>query len=88
VATSANLSGSASPFSVTQAEEQLSGKVEVFLDGGPTPLRMDSTVVDTTEDPPKILRKGARIRDVEKVIQAMEKEALAEKKMVSIRLVL
>ncbi len=48
--------------SATTAEhvlEDLRGHVDVILDGGATPLGIESTIVDVTSDPPRILRYGA-----------------------------
>ena len=48
--------------SATTAEhvlEDLRGHVDVVLDGGATPLGIESTIVDVTSDPPRILRYGA-----------------------------
>ncbi len=39
--------------------EDLRGHVDVVLDGGATPLGIESTIVDVTSDPPRILRYGA-----------------------------
>ncbi len=48
--------------SATTAEhvlEDLRGHVDVVLDGGATPFGIESTIVDVTSDPPRILRYGA-----------------------------
>lgn len=56
--TSANLSGKPAPLTVREALEQLGGKVDVALDAGKCKLGVPSTVVDTTAQRLKILRKG------------------------------
>ena len=38
--------------------EDLDGRVELILDGGPTPVGVESTVLDMTTDPPMLLRPG------------------------------
>jgi len=57
-ATSANLHGLPSPVTCSEAHEQLGDRVDIYLDGGPTPLRGESTVVDLSGDRPKVLRQG------------------------------
>lgn len=57
-ATSANAAGKPSPVTVEDAFAQLPG-VDVIVDGGPCPGRVESTVVDVTVDPPRIVREGA-----------------------------
>jgi L-threonylcarbamoyladenylate synthase len=57
--TSANLSGAANPLTAQDVLDQLGGRIELLLDGGPCPGGVPSTVVDCTQDPPAILREGA-----------------------------
>ena len=57
-ATSANVSGNPSPVTADDAAAQLPD-VDVIVDGGPCPGGVESTVVDVTVDPPRILRQGA-----------------------------
>lgn len=56
---SANISGEASPTDARQVIDHLAGKVELIIDGGPAPGGVPSTVVDCTQEPPRILRLGA-----------------------------
>ncbi len=58
-ATSANLSGRPSPRTAADVLADLNGRVEMVLDGGPCPGGVDSTVIDVTCDPPRVLRTGA-----------------------------
>lgn len=58
-ATSANLAGNPSPVTAQEAVEELGGRIELVLDGGPCPGGVPSTVLDLTTDPPTILRPGA-----------------------------
>lgn len=53
VAPSANVSGEPSPVSANQVCTGL----DLVLDGGPTKHRKDSTILDLTVRPPKVLRK-------------------------------
>lgn len=57
--TSANLSGQENPRTAGDVLWQLGGRIELILDGGPTPGGVPSTVVDCTGVDPKILRQGA-----------------------------
>jgi L-threonylcarbamoyladenylate synthase len=59
VAPSANLSGGRSPVSAQEALKDLDGMIDTILDSGPTTVGVESTVVDMTVSPPKILREGA-----------------------------
>jgi len=55
---SANLSGRPSPTTAAHVLEDLQGKVDVIIDGGPTGLGVESTVLDLTASPPVLLRPG------------------------------
>ncbi len=57
--TSANRTSQPPAVSAQQALDQLDGRVNVILDGGPAPLSHESTVVSFATDPPMILRQGA-----------------------------
>lgn len=65
---SANRSGNPPATAADQARDQLGEQVAVYLDGGPSPIGVASTIVDITGDIPRVLRVGAvpldRIRDV------------------------
>ena len=62
-APSANRSGHVSPTSATHVLEDLGGHDILILDGGPTPIGIESTVVDLTGATPALLRTGAIGRD-------------------------
>lgn len=67
---SANLSGKPSPTKVEHVLEDLMGKIDVVIDAGETPLKIESTVIDTTSEPPKILRIGALpLDEIKKVVK-------------------
>lgn len=57
-ATSANLSGAASPVTAEEVVAQLAGRVALILDGGRCPGGVPSTLVDITGERPVILRPG------------------------------
>jgi tRNA threonylcarbamoyl adenosine modification protein (Sua5/YciO/YrdC/YwlC family) len=56
---SANLTGHPSPQDCDAAEEMLGDAVSVYLDGGPTPAAVPSSIVDVTGKVPVLLRAGA-----------------------------
>ncbi|WP_163182631.1 L-threonylcarbamoyladenylate synthase [Neobacillus sedimentimangrovi] len=62
-APSANSSGKPSPTTAAHVVEDLNGKIAGVLDGGPTGVGVESTVVDCTEDVPIILRPGGITRE-------------------------
>lgn len=55
---SANLSGKPSPTTAKHVMNDLSGKVEMIIDGGRATLGLESTIVDLSGDAPMILRPG------------------------------
>jgi len=57
--TSANLSGQRSPVTAEEVRKQLGASVDIIIDGGRCPGGIESTVVDVTVDPPRVLREGA-----------------------------
>ena len=65
---SANLTGSPAAITAAQAREQLGDTVDVYLDGGPCETDTPSTIVDLTDDMPRLLRTGVvsigRLREI------------------------
>ena len=65
---SANISGSPPAMTAADAESQLGEAVSVYLDGGPCPGDIASTIVDVTGPVPRLLRLGVisiqRLRNV------------------------
>lgn len=57
-APSANISGKPSPTDAGHVIEDLSGRVDIIVDGGDANIGLESTVLDVTCDPPMILRPG------------------------------
>lgn len=57
-APSANLSGRPSPTTARHVQDDLFGRISGILDGGPTGVGVESTVIDCTENIPVILRPG------------------------------
>src|SRR5262249_4015308 len=57
-APSANRSTSLSPTRAEHVLRGLDGRIEMILDGGPTAGGLESTVLDVTTEPPRLLRPG------------------------------
>ncbi|WP_077329353.1 L-threonylcarbamoyladenylate synthase [Virgibacillus siamensis] len=57
-APSANISGKPSPTTAEHVWADLQGKIDGLVDGGPTGVGVESTVVDCSQDIPVILRPG------------------------------
>ncbi len=57
-APSANLAGCVSPTNGEHVRRQLGGKIPLIVDGGPSQVGIESTVLDLTVVPPEVLRPG------------------------------
>jgi L-threonylcarbamoyladenylate synthase len=57
-APSANASNYVSPTQAEHVRHDLDGRIDLILDGGPTPGGLESTVLDLTSSPPRLLRPG------------------------------
>ena len=57
-APSANLAGKPSPTTAKHVLDDLNGRIDAILDGGPTRIGLESTVLDVSVDPPMLLRPG------------------------------
>ncbi|AOP49765.1 L-threonylcarbamoyladenylate synthase [Streptomyces lydicus] len=70
---SANLTGHPSPQDCDAAQEMLGDSVSVYLDGGPTPAAVPSSIVDVTGKIPVLLREGAlSAAELRKVVPELE----------------
>ena len=58
-APSANTSGRPSPTTARHVWQDMEGKIEMILDGGPVGIGVESTIVDVSSDVPTLLRPGA-----------------------------
>jgi tRNA threonylcarbamoyl adenosine modification protein (Sua5/YciO/YrdC/YwlC family) len=68
---SANLSGYPSPKSAGDVLSQLAGRIDAVLDGGPCSVGVESTILDLTVAPYRILRQGGLSKaDIEAVLGA------------------
>jgi L-threonylcarbamoyladenylate synthase len=57
-APSANLASRLSPTTAAHVEAQLGTRLRLIVDGGPCPVGIESTVLDLTTRPPRVLRPG------------------------------
>ena len=72
-APSANLSGKPSPTTAEHVREDLDGKIAGIVDGGPTGVGLESTVLDVTGTIPQILRPGGITKEqLEEVVGKVE----------------
>ena len=58
-APSANTSGRPSPTMAGHVLEDMDGKIEMIIDGGPVGIGVESTIVDVSGEVPTLLRPGA-----------------------------
>jgi L-threonylcarbamoyladenylate synthase len=76
---SANITGNPAASTADQAVEQLGDLVSVYLDGGPCPGGVASTIIDLTGSVPRLLRSGAipmdRLREVAALVTGEEASA-------------
>lgn len=63
-APSANTSGRPSPTTAAHVAEDLSGKIEMIIDGGSASIGVESSILDMTVTPPMILRPGAITKEM------------------------
>lgn len=68
-APSANRFARISPTTAAHVTEELDGRIDLILDGGPCGLGVESTVLSFLSDPPELLRPGGcPLEDIEAVI--------------------
>jgi L-threonylcarbamoyladenylate synthase len=75
-APSANLFSRPSPTQASHVLADLDGRIDLIVDGGPATIGVESTVLDLTTDPPRILRPGAVT--IEMLQQVIERVAGAD----------
>ena len=61
---SANKSGRPSPTMARHVLDDLEGRIDMILDGGPVHIGVESTIVDMTVEPPMIRRPGAVTKEM------------------------
>ena len=76
-APSANTSSRPSPTLAEHGYDDRQGRIPVILDGGKCPLGLESTILDMTVSPPRVIRAGAvDIADIEDTIGKVSTESL------------
>ncbi len=92
VAPSANTSGRPSPTTADDVASDLNDLIDLIIDGGETPIGIESTVIDLTVTPPRIVRPGAIPREeIERVLGVkvvVDPRALSKRKRYSPKYVL
>ncbi len=63
-APSANRFGHTSPTTAQHVFHDLDGRIDLILDGGATSIGVESTVLDVSSNPPRILRPGGVTREM------------------------
>ncbi|MCI2056536.1 MAG: threonylcarbamoyl-AMP synthase [Oscillibacter sp.] len=72
-APSANTSGRPSCTTAQDVLEDMNGKIEGVVDGGPCSVGVESTILDLTVNPPRLLRPGGLpLEDLEAVVGLIE----------------
>lgn len=74
-APSANMSGAPSPKTAEDVLRVFDGKIDAVIDGGPCAVGIESTIVDMTTLPPRIIRRGGLAKEA---IEHTLKIALAD----------
>ena len=68
-APSANLSGKPSTTTAEHVRHDHDGRIDCIVDGGPCRVGVESTIIDLTENPPRLLRPGGiTLEDLEEVL--------------------
>ena len=72
-APSGNTSGRPSPTTAAHMLEDMDGKIEAIVDGGPCQVGVESTIVDLTLTPPRLLRPGGvTLEELEEVLGTVD----------------
>jgi len=87
-APSANLAGKPSPTTAQHVLDDLAGRINIVLDGGPTKVGVESTVIDMTAPIPQILRPGGtpyeKLKNILGEVE-LHAAALAERRLRAVR---
>lgn len=87
-APSANRAGKPSPTTAKHVIEDLAGRIDVVLDGGPTRVGIESTVIDMTKRIPQILRPGGTPFEELKVVLGkvtLHRATLSKKRVAALK---
>ena len=75
-APSGNLSGRPSPTTAQHMLEDMDGKIEAIVDGGACQVGVESTIIDLTCNPPRMLRPGGiSLEQLQEVLGEIEVDA-------------
>ena len=81
-APSGNTSGRPSPTTAAAMLEDMDGKIDAILDGGPCSVGVESTIIDLTVTPPRLLRPGGvTLEELEEVLGEVEVDAAVRRLM-------
>ncbi len=78
-APSANTSGRPSPTTAEHVSEDMTGRIDAIIDGGPVGIGIESTIISLVEDKPTILRPGFITR---KMLEAVIGEVAIDKTLI------
>ncbi|KUK14362.1 MAG: threonylcarbamoyl-AMP synthase [Synergistetes bacterium] len=79
-APSANRFGYLSPTMPEHVLKQLGGRIDLIIDGGRTPVGVESTIIDLSEETPLLLRPGGLpVEEIERVIGKVKMLTESEK---------
>lgn len=85
-APSANTSGRPSPTRASHVVEDMTGKIEFIVDGGPVGIGIESTIIDVSGDVPTILRPGFITKKMlEQIVGEVRMDPALERPMEGIR---
>lgn len=71
-APSANTSGRPSPTTADHVWQDMNGKIDMIVDGGPVGIGVESTIIDVSGENPVILRPGAITQEMAGEVLGME----------------
>ena len=81
-APSGNTSGRPSPTTARHMLEDMDGKIDAIVDGGPSGVGVESTIVDLTCMPPRLLRPGGvTLEQLREVLGAVDVDAAVTRQM-------
>lgn len=81
-APSGNLSGRPSPTTAEHMLEDMDGKIDAIVDGGACTVGVESTIIDLTCTPPRLLRPGGiTLEQLESVLGEVAVDAAVRRKM-------
>lgn len=71
-APSANISGRPSPTTADHVWQDMKGKIDMIVDGGPVGIGVESTIIDVSGDEPLVLRPGAVTQEMASAVLGRE----------------